>query len=359
MTHHSFGSTPNFPNFYKEIKSLTDSSGRLAYAGYDPSLGEPPTEAQKELLQNYSPEMPTLTLTGSEKLHGENMAVAVTKDEIWVQGRNHIRTVADDQNGMAQFVVPLVPLFIQLASSVATLNQISLDTHTIVLDGEWAGGNIQKGNAACSGTEKGFYIFDYVRAINNEDPTDFKYIRADGMHHPEYNVYSMKHFSEYSITLDLNDPDKCEAELQELAELIEAKSPIAGFFERPDNVGEGVYLWGIYNGKPVRVKAKGLKHGGKPKDKGKPSTNSLSDSQKDALTQLADALTPEWRINQAITETNASEKKDIGKVIQWVKDDIVKEETPTLEKASTDLKQVQGFVAKIVKDYFFDSLKDY
>ena len=68
--HLNFGSTPSFQNLYKEINKLTDNKGRLAYANYDPSLGEPPTEEQVELLQNYKCVMPTITFTGSEKLHG-------------------------------------------------------------------------------------------------------------------------------------------------------------------------------------------------------------------------------------------------------------------------------------------------
>jgi hypothetical protein len=159
--HLGFGSTPNFQNLLKEVSRLTDNSGRLAYANYNPSLAVPPTEEQKELLQNYKPEMPVLTFIGSEKLHGENMAVCYSQGELWVQGRNHIRTILDDQNGMASFVDSTKQAWLSLFSQIELHTKVAPIAHTFIIDCEWAGSNIQKGNAACSGTEKGAYIFDF------------------------------------------------------------------------------------------------------------------------------------------------------------------------------------------------------
>ena len=85
--HLGFGSTPSFKNLYIEVLRNTDNKGRLPYANFDPSLGEPPTEEQVELLKTYKPTMPILTFTGSEKLHGENMAVCYSQGELWDQGQ--------------------------------------------------------------------------------------------------------------------------------------------------------------------------------------------------------------------------------------------------------------------------------
>jgi hypothetical protein len=356
--HIGFGSTPSFSNLYNDVKKLTDRNGRLAYANYDPTLGEPPTPAQIELLQNYKVDMPTLTFTGSEKLHGENMAVCLSNGELWVQGRNHVRTLLGDQNGMAQFVEDTKDEWVDLLYQLANTWDTDVTTHTIVIDCEWAGANIQKGNAACSGTPKGAYIFDYCRIVNNEN-NESEYKRTDTLSTPEdIPIYLMSDFTKYEITLDFNNQDKCEQLLADLALQIENNSPIAKFFDKPDNVGEGVYLWSTYNNEVLRLKAKGEKHGGKPKEK-KPNGHTLSDSKKEELAILADKLTPVWRINQAITETEATEKKHIGKILEWIKNDILKEEIQTLESTQTELKQVQGFIVEIVKNYYFNSLKDY
>lgn len=356
--HLGFGSTPNFPNLYKEVQRNTDNSGRLAHANYDPSLGISPTDAQIELLQNYQCEMPLITFRGSEKLHGENMAVCYSQGEVWVQGRNQVRTILGDQNGMAAFVEKTKQQWVQLSLLLADKYNISLATHTIVIDCEWAGGNIQKGNAACSGTAKAAYIFDFCRIVNN-DTDESQYKSTKGLTIPaDTSIYLMSSFDSYSVLLDFNDPLACETALKALAESIEDDSSIAKHFDKPDNVGEGAYLWALHSGKVYRLKAKGEKHGGKPKEK-KTSKKTLTDDEKEALETLADKLTPVWRITQAITETNSTERKHVGEVIKWVIADIAKEEAPALADANIELKQVNGFVASIVKDYFFDHIKGY
>ena len=290
-------------------------------------------------------------------VHNSNMAVCYSQGELWVQSRNHVRTLLGDQNGMAQFVEATREYWIQIITAHTLGYALDLTTHTIVLDCEWAGGNIQKGNAACSGTDKAAYLFDYFRVVDNLDDS-FMYLPNGKTNNSEHGIYSMAKFSTYNITLDFNKPKECELLLNELALTIEANSPIAAYFDKPDNVGEGAYLWTTYNGEVLRLKAKGLKHGGKPKVK-KTNGHSLSDDAKVEMEILADKLTPGWRLTQAITETEATEQKHIGKVLKWVMQDIIKEEQPTLEAAEVEFKQVQGFVASIVKDFYFDGLREY
>lgn len=171
------------------------------------------------------------------------------------------------------------------------------------------------------------------------------------------NIYHMRHFREFTITLDFSNPHQCERTLQLLAESIEDNSPIAKYYNKPDNVGEGAYLWCNYNGEMLRLKTKGLKHGGKPKEKRvqKPLDSELEIK----LQNLADKVTPEWRLTQAITETNATEMKHIGEVMKWVNQDIIKEEMPLLHEAGVEPKQLGRFVASIVKKYYIDSIKNY
>lgn len=357
--HLGFGSTPSFQNLYKDVQKNTDTEGRLAYAKYDPSLGEPPTEEQIELLQNYEADMPTLTFKGCEKLHGENMAVCYSQGEMWVQGRNHVRTLLGDQNGMAAFVDSTKSTWMQIFNLLEGKDEINTTTHTIVLDCEWAGGNIQKGNAACSGTDKGAYLFDYYRVVNNEDDEDQTLFPTTGIGYIPHSIYNMAAFGNFTVTLDFNKPEECENTLKKIAELAEDNSPIAEYFEKPNNVGEGVYLYCLAaNGYPTyRLKAKGEKHGGKPKVK---REQKPMDSELEAkLSALAEEVTPTWRLTQAITETNATEMKHIGEVMKWVNQDIVKEEMPKLEAAEVDPKQLGHFVAAIVKTYYIGYLKQY
>ncbi len=359
--HLGFGSTPNFNNLYKQVQSLAaDSEERFAYAGWHPDTGVPPTEEQKVLLSEFSgntTDLPTLTFTGSEKLHGENMAVAFSNTEIWVQGRNQVRTILGDQNGMAAFVEARREVFINLFDSITEKYFINTTKDTIVLDGEWAGGNIQRGNAACSGTNKAFYLFDYFRVVNNETGIETLYPTTD-LGAPSSGIYNLLAFRKYTITLNFSNPIKCEEDLKSLASAIEDNSPIAAHFELTNNVGEGAYLWCEYKDTTLRLKTKGEKHGGKPKV---PRTPKMMSSPEEVLVMeaLADKVTPVWRLTQAITETNATEMKHLGQVIKWVIADIAKEEAPTLSDAKVELKNLSRYISAIVKQYYFDHIKSY
>jgi len=355
--HLGFGSTPRFSQLRKEVKGLTDNADRLAYAEYDPSLGVPPTDIQKAKLEEYVTPLPTLTFKGSEKLHGENMAVAYSNGELWVQGRNHVRTLLGDQNGMAHFVETTKSAWLSIISTLQHTYNVNTDTHTIVLDCEWAGGNIQKGNAACSGTDKAAYLFDYFKVVSNEDDS-IEYLPTQDVGNPSIGIYNMASFTQYVIELDFNNPVECEEQLKVLAEQIEDNSPIAKHFDKPANVGEGAYLWSEYNGTMLRLKTKGEKHGGKPKVPRQPKTP-LTDSELIAIDALATAVTPVWRLTQAITEANATETKHIGEVIKWVMTDIAKEESEVIAASGIEFKMAQGTVVKIIKDYYFDSIKGY
>jgi len=350
--HIKFPSTSRFEKLYDEVKMLAANKGRLIYANYDPSLGEPPTEEQIEKLQNYKPDMPTLTFCGSEKLHGENMAVCLSNGNLWVQGRNHVRTVLRDQNGMAHFIDEHKDTIFNLFHQIRQGYDVDITTNTIVLDCEWAGGNIQRGNAACSGTDKGMYIFDYVRVVNN-DTQETQYLSTEGLKvFPAESIYLMRGFGYYEVILDFNNPQKCEDKLNYLAKEVEDNSPIAKYFNKPDNVGEGLYLYTTYNNELLRLKVKGTKHGGKPKVP-REAKHKLSDEESKQLLSVADKVTPAWRITQGITETDATARNHLRSLIKWVIEDIKKEENVD------NIKSISKFVAQIVKDYYFDYLKSY
>lgn len=357
--HHKYPSTPNFSTLLKEVRGLaSDSEERFKFAGWHPDSGVPPTEEQKKLLSEFIPdakELPILTFTGNEKLHGENCAVAYSNGELWVQSRNNIRTILGDQNDMAKEVEANRQVWLDMIEYINYKNDIDFTTHTVVLDCEHAGGKIQKNNAACSGTHNGFYIFDYCRIINNETE-ETVYASNEGLNPPnDKQIYLLNDFGTYNVTLDFSKPSECVEALEELALKIETNSPIAKYFNKPDNIGEGAVLTACYKNTLLKVKCKGEKHGGKPKEK--KSTVGMTDELKIKLTELADKVTPVWRITQAIQETNATERKHFGELVKWILADIEKEEAPLLAEAGVDLKKLNGFVTTVVKDYYFASIK--
>lgn len=355
IRHLHYGSIPNFLNLYKEVARL--ARRKLTDAEIT-SIEEMTSEEKQVFFTNLNAEMPVIAFRGSEKLHGENMAVCYSNGEMWVQGRNQIRTVLGDQNGMAAFVEERKSILLDIFLEIEHKHEFTTEDRTIVLDCEWAGGNIQKGNAACSGTDKGAYLFDFARVISNEDDHIIQHLSTEGLGAKDNFIYRLSDFApQYSLTLDFSKPEGCEKQLKDIALQIEENSPIAAYFNKPDNVGEDAVLIALYNGNFLRLKTKGDKHGGKPKQ---PKTQSKRTPGEQALLEsVADKVTPVWRLTQAIAESRATEKKHIGDVIKWVLADVVKEDLHVLQEAKLTIKQVSGEISKIVKDYCFDNLKDY
>jgi hypothetical protein len=300
--------------------------------------------------------LPVLHFTGSEKIHGENMAVCYTKSvDIWVQGRNHIRTLLHDQNGMASFVKTNESIWKTIIINLAEKYSVDLNTHTLILDCEWAGGTIQKGNSACSGTPKAAYLFDFARVVSNEDDSTH-YISTKGVDAPMHYIFNVSKFSTYSITLDFNEPHLCEEQLKVLVDKVEKSSPIAASFGKENNVGEGLVLSTFVYGELIHLKAKGNLHGGKPKTK---TGKVLSPETQQAIIDVTDKVTPTWRIAQGIEETKATTKQDIGKLLKWINQDILKEDLHIITDSNLEFKDISRSVAKVTKEYYFDHIKSY
>jgi hypothetical protein len=84
--------------------------------------------------------------------------------------------------------------------------------------------------------------------------------------------------------------------------------------------------------------------------------------QDDPLAQekldFAESVTPGWRLNQAVDETGATSIKDLGAVIKWTISDVVKEEQAKFRSTNFTIKDVQGFISKIVRDWYKTELED-
>jgi len=352
--HISYGSTSHFRDFrraiHNDIKYLRNKDLFKLLRDED---REPTTEELEAI--NAPVSLPQVTLTGSEKIHGSFCSVCYSQGEIWIQSRNSIKTVLGDMNGLAQFVKSIEKEVLDLVFKLVEEYNLDLTTHTLALDGEWAGSNIQGKNAACSGVPNSIYLFEHFRVVSNEDntsellPTEpLKDLVAE-----TDRVYLVKEFGEYTITLDLSEDNEVNLQkLKELAESIEDNSPVAKYFNKPDNIGEGAVLFTTYNGITYKVKTKADKHAGKAKA----PREKLSDEVLEARSKLAEEVTPAWRIAQGISELGITESKEVGLLIKWVLTDIVKEETLTIEEAGLTLRDINSNVAKTVKDYYFNSL---
>ena len=61
-------------------------------------------------------------------------------------------------------------------------------------------------------------------------------------------------------------------------------------------------------------------------------------------------------MEQAIQETNATEKKHIPDIMRWIANDIITEETDTLVSNGLEWKQVAKEVSNRMRQYYFSKL---
>jgi hypothetical protein len=106
----------------------------------------------------------------------------------------------------------------------------------------------------------------------------------------------------------------------------------------------------------VRFKSKGEKHSNSKVR----TLKVVDDAVEQAKIELANAVCPDWRIDQAVQEVfdtlNGGEPdvKRLGDVIKWVTSDIMKEELHKFAEAKIEPKQVMPKIGPIVKQRFFE-----
>ena len=90
-----------------------------------------------------------VNLTGTVKIHGTNAAIGydIQTKELFVQSRNNIITVEKDNAGFAMYVEQNKQFFKEHFEHLAKDLNVDTGFKSIILYGEWAGNNIQKGVA--------------------------------------------------------------------------------------------------------------------------------------------------------------------------------------------------------------------
>ena len=340
--HIGIGKTLSFPNLYKHFKDN-------AIYDFTEEFSREPEEHEIKL--------PVLEFHGSEKLHGTNMAVCFDGKDHWVQGRNRVVTLDNDQDAMAHDVAKKIHYWEELKQEVIRRYMLDATKYVICLDAEWAGGNIQKNNSACSNVPKAAYLFDYARALNKETG-EITFFQTHGIAYPEQGVYNLYDFGAYTAVLDFNNPEECEMTLDRLVKEVEENSPVAKYFNKEGNVGEGVFLISWHNDVIVKLKAKGEKHTAKTKRRGVQKVSRTSEEEQ-RLQEFADKVTPVWRIEQAIKATDAKSLKDMGKILAWVSKDVIDEEQPLINTSEFEWVDMKRAVAARVKRYVLSSFKSY
>ncbi len=347
MRHISFPSIEQFRNVISTVNHMATFTG---------------LDEQGEPMYNPIAPKPTLTFKGTVKLHGTNASVCYNAiDGLWVQSRENIifNEKNKDNNGFARFVEENRNAFTDLIAEVLMANNIDSDRSTVCIYGEWAGGAIQKG-VALNNIDKAFFIFGVKIADANDPLPDTEivdksyWVDYTQLRNHAVRIFNVDDFPTYTVEIDFNNPKMIQNKLIELTIAIEDECPVGKFFGH-SGVGEGIVFTSEYKGKNLRFKSKGEKHS-VTKVK---VLNEVDIEKLNSINEFVEYAVTENRFNQAIEKVfgdKPADVKQIADLMRWMVNDIVKEESDTMQANGLEAKEVGKSISNKVRTMFFHYL---
>ena len=329
---------PSIEQFRNTIRTVTD---RARYVGRD-ETGDP--------IFNPHASLPTITFTGTVKLHGTNAGIEydTATGEIRYYSRERIITPGDDNAGFAAFMSQHEKALIQGFNKELLIEPVGAGIKTLIIYGEWCGGNIQKG-VAINGLEKMFVVF----AMKMVDANGERWVTTEALEasfQDVPNFYEISMFGTYSVDIDFSQPALVQNTLVELTEKVEAECPVGKYFGNI-GVGEGI-VWVSNDDLGLRFKVKGEKHSAsKVKTLAPVDVEALK-----ALNEFLDYAVTEARLQQGIDKLREMGKPfdmtSMGDFIRWVYNDVLKEEADTIEANGFDVKKLGGPIANRSRPWY-------
>ena len=338
-----------FPKIGQYTQVVREVQMMSAYTGKD--------ELGNAIYDNTLPK-PTIEFRGLVKLHGTNAGVGGDSEaSLWVQSRSNIITVGSDNAGFAAYVMGNEKVFLDLIEHVRYVNSGKItEDDGVVIFGEWAGGNIQKG-VAISGIEKSFFIFDVK--IVPADGSESYYVEFEYLKDVENRVYNIADYLSYHIIIDFNRPDLAQEEMAKITDAVEKLCPVGKAFG-VEGVGEGVVWSATYKGSKLRFKVKGEKHAGASKVKTlKPVDSERISRIHDLVNTIVTGGRLEQMFNLACDTINGGlpERKFLGDYIRMVIKDTLEEDIVAITEAGFEPKEINRYISEVARAYFFEKEK--
>lgn len=287
--------------------------------------------------------LPTLTFTGSVKLHGTNAGVELPSNI--PQSRNQVLTEQNTNMGFWNFHQERKEVF----ETIYKLLNLDLP---VVIYGEFAGKGIQQG-VGISSVDKSFYLFGIKVIAGLEDWQHYWLDITNIPHFPESNIFNLHLFKKFVVAIDFTQPELIQNKLADLTLEVEQECPVAKSFGIY-GVGEGIVWEHITeDGKLLSFKVKGDKH-----SSSKVKTLASMDIEKlTSIQSFVESVCTISRLEQAwfevFTQPNIEPSMSfIGNFLKWVSSDVLKEESDLLEASGLSIKDVGSSLSKKAKNYF-------
>mgnify|MGYP000224027381 CR=1 FL=1 len=283
---------------------------------------------------------------GTVKLHGSNAGViAAPGAPLQAQSR---KLLIDETglSGFGAFVAQNESLLAWLIDDLKKSNDVQASS-TVVIFGEWCGGNIQKG-VALTHLPKHYAIYEmYVLPSEHTGPlAEDTYERCTKIpaRFPatpaldDAGIYCIDRVPPIRVTVQVDSPDSVHAALdlfERVTNEAGALCPWAKTFG-VEGAGEG-WVWSPtdielrrFSDNTFKTKAEAFKNPAGSPGAGKKAKSVLPPGASQSLTEFAQRFITQARLAQAagevVDEGDVVSARHIGKLIQWVLADLLKEE---------------------------------
>lgn len=304
-----------------------------------------------EAIFNPVPKYPKLNFSGTVKLHGTNAAIVSSPEGITFQSRERVLTRTADNAGFMAHMEQHLGTVCEMLGSVDAYHGVKTYDHTTAVYGEWCGGNIQKG-VAITGLPKMFVIFAItINGVWVDVPKHLTYGAAA--------IHNIQNFQSWAIEIDFEQPETAQNQLAQLTAEVEACCPV-GKALGVEGIGEGI-VWRCTNDPSPELwfKVKGEKHSAS-------HVKTLAAVDVEAVAQVNEfvAMTvTEARLEQGLQNLLNEQLKpfdmtSMGDFIRWVHQDVLKEETDTLQASGIEYKKLGSPIAVAAKRWFVAKLNE-
>ena len=312
----------------------------------------------------YTVQKPKLKFRGTPKLHGANAAVVlnVATGEITYQSRDNELTLEKD---LFSFMATMQHKTEQLQKifKAALAQQTTPPTHVAVF-GEWCGGEVQNGVALAKLPK--MFCFFAVKMVTGKRPdgsNDGYWLDVATLTHadsPKDQIYNTLRFGVFACTIDFERPKFFQNMLADLTTVTEEICPVGKYFGI-EGVGEGIVWtcteegWDPYQ---FSFKVVGQKHAKTKRKELPPVDVEAVKAQEDFINMTV----TQARLEQGLFVLKHELHKPFaltsqGDFARWVYNDIVKEETPLIEKSNLDPKKLGAPISVKARYWYVEQLK--
>jgi hypothetical protein len=334
----SFTEIGQYRQVVRDLRSHCDYQGR---------------DANGDAIYKHSEPYPTLTFRGTVKLHGTNSAIVLYKQSDFVDGdqyhfefqsRENVLTLEGDTPlDNAGFMRTMLTKDYRKLFEGIEFNQ------SCAIYGEWCGKGIQK-SVGITELPKMFVIFAVRIDEIYQDMKNFAHLKIE-----DQQIYNIMQFPSFSIDIDFNCPELMQNKLIELTDAVEKECPVAKYFG-VSGTGEGI-VWEYVNGEERYIfKVKGEKH---QNSKVKTLTTVDVEAVENVRAFIEYAVT-ENRLMQGIDKMREMglplDPKTTGDYLRWVYNDVVKEESDTMEANGIDQKKIGSAISAKARMFWLNYL---